>query len=327
MVKSGVFKKIAALTAAVTLVGSFAVGASAVSITTTTSYVTGSDNQKVSVSANVTGAGSGVEVTYYATKGDTVVYVDQDTASSAGAVTFDYVTAASNLKSGVKVGYTGATTAEATDITGYTITCGSNSTIVPTNNTGGTFTFPYTMPDGQALNTVTSSGAAVTTSSYSNGNITVVLGNVTADTTLTVTTKDAVVLNPAGEYIQGAAVVSKGTDDKVEEGNASDASSSAGDRKLSVIGKVADTEEYGIIVSETAISSGSVDNLPSDGVYQAKGKNESGFFAVQLIDTASTNAELVKAGTAYYTAIYYKNANTNKYVIAANTNTVTAASN
>ena len=112
MVKTGVFKKIAALTAAVTLVGSFAVGASAVGISTTTTYVQGSENQKVAVTATVTDAGSEVEVTYYATNssGD-VVYVDQDTASTAGSATFNYVTAAANLKSDVKVGYTGATAA------------------------------------------------------------------------------------------------------------------------------------------------------------------------------------------------------------------------
>ena len=315
MVKTGVFKKIAALTAAVTLVGSFAVGASAVSIQTTTSYVAGSNNQKVSVKANVTGAGSGVEVTYYATKGAEVVYVDQDTASTGGAVTFDYVTAASNLKSNVKVGYTGATAATPSDVSGYTITCEGKSTVVPTTNAGGTFTFAYTMSDGQALDKVTSTGAEVIDASYSEGNITVVLAAVTADTTLTVVTKDAVVLNPTGRYLQSAAIVSDGTNDTVEDENPGDFTSEDGNRKLSVLAQVVDSDEYGIIVSETAITAGTVATLPK-GAYKAKGKSAEGYFAVQLIDTAAeASAELIKANTNYYTAVYYKTAS--GYVIVA----------
>ena len=315
MVKTGVFKKIAALTAAVTLVGSFAVGASAVSIQTTTSYVAGSNNQKVSVTANVTGAGSGVEVTYYATKGAEVVYVDQDTASAAGAVTFDYVTAASNLKSNVKVGYTGATGATPSDVSGYTITCEGKSTVVPTTNVGGTFTFAYTMPDGKALDKVESTGAAVTDASYSEGNITVVLAAVTADTTLTVVTKDAVVINPTGEWLQSAAIVSDGKTDTVEDETPGDITSEAGNRKLSVLAKVVDSDEYGIIVSDTAIPAGPVAALP-EGAYKAKGKSAEGYFAVQLIDTEAADAtEFIKANTNYYTAVYYKTAS--GYVIVA----------
>lgn len=316
MVKTGVFKKIAALTAAVTLVGSFAVGASAVvSIQTTTSYVAGSNNQKVSVTANVTGAGSKVEVTYYATKGAEVVYVDQDTATAAGAVKFEYVTAASDLESAVKVGYTGATSAVASDVTGYTITCGDQSTVVPTSNEGGTFTFAYAMPDGQALDKVTSTGAAVNGASYSEGYITVVLAAVTADTTLTVVTKDAVVLNPTGEYLQSAAIVSNGKTDAVEDETPGDITSEAGNRKLSVLAKVVDSDDYGIIVSETAITAGTVATLP-EGAYKAKGKSAEGYFAVQLIDTAdAASTDFIKANTNYYTAVYYKTAS--GYVIVA----------
>lgn len=324
MVKTGVFKKIAALTAAVTLVGSFAVGASAVGISTTTTYVQGSENQKVAVTATVTDAGSEVEVTYYATNssGD-VVYVDQDTASTAGSATFNYVTAAANLKSDVKVGYTGATAATPSDVTGYTITCGDKSSVVPTENEGGTFTFAYAMPDGKALDTVTSDGATVVSASYSNGTLTVVLSAVTKDTTLNVVVKDATVLNPTGSYIQGAAIVSDGkTDEYTTEEGSSDVTSVAGDRKLSVIGQVKDSDVYGIIVSEAAITAGNVTELPSEGVYQAKGKNADGYFAVQLIDTATESAEFIKAGTPYYTAIYYKTES--GYTIVANTDTVTA---
>lgn len=324
MVKTGVFKKIAALTAAVTLVGSFAVGASAVGISTTTTYVQGSENQKVAVTATVTDAGSEVEVTYYATNssGD-VVYVDQDTASTAGSATFNYVTATANLKSDVKVGYTGAAAATPSDVTGYTITCGDKSSVVPTENEGGTFTFAYAMPDGKALDKVESADATVVEASYSNSTITVVLGAVTKDTTLNVVVKDATVSNPTGSYIQGAAIVSDGkTDEYTTEEASSDVTSVAGDRKLSVIGQVKDSEVYGIIVSENAITAGNVTNLPSEGVYQAKGKNADGYFAVQLIDTATENADFIKAGTPYYTAIYY--ATESGYTIVANTNTVTA---
>ena len=324
MVKTGVFKKIAALTAAVTLVGSFAVGASAVGISTTTTYVQGSENQKVAVTATVTDAGSEVEVTYYATNssGD-VVYVDQDTASTAGSATFNYVTAAANLKSDVKVGYTGAAAATPSDVTGYTITCGDKSSVVPTENEGGTFTFAYAMPDGKALDKVESADATVVEASYSNSTITVVLGAVTKDTTLNVVVKDATVLNPTGSYIQGAAIVSDGkTDEYTTEEASSDVTSVAGDRKLSVIGQVKDSDAYAIIVSENAITAGNVTNLPSEGVYQAKGKNADGYFAVQLIDTATENADFIKAGTPYYTAIYY--ATESGYTIVANTNTVTA---
>ncbi len=326
MVKTGVFKKIAALTAAVTLVGSFAVGASAVGISTKTTYVQGSENQKVAVTATVTDAGSKVEVTYYATNssGD-VVYVDQDTASTAGSATFNYVTAAANLKSDVKVGYTGATAATPSDVTGYTITCGDKSSVVPTTNDGETFTFAYAMPDGKALDTVTSDGATVVEASYSNDTITVVLGPVNKDTTLTVVTKDATVLNPTGSYIQGAAIVSDGTNDEVTEGSG-DVTSDAGNRKLSVIGQVKDSDVYGIIVSESSITAGNVTALPTEegvGVYQAKGKNEDGYFAVQLIDTeAAEKAEFIKAGTPYHTAIYYKAGS--GYTIVANAETVTA---
>lgn len=315
MVKTGVFKKIVALTAAVTLVGSFAVGASAVSIQTTTSYVAGSNNQMVSVRANVTDVPSKVEVTYYATQGAEVVYIDQNTASAAGAVTFDYVTDASDLKSNVKVGYTGATGATPSVVSGYTITCGDQSTVVPTSNEGGTFTFAYTMPDGKALDKVESDGATVTDASYSDSKITVILATVTADTTLTVKTKDAVVINPTGEYLQSAAIVSDGKTDAVEDETPGDITSAAGNRKLSVLAKVVDSDEYGIIVSETAITAGPVAALP-EGAYAARGKSAEGYFAVQLIDTADdASAELIKANTNYYTAVYYKTAS--GYVIVA----------
>ena len=112
------------------------------------------------------------------------------------------------------------------------------------------------------------------------------------------------------------------TDEYTTEEGSSDVTSAAGNRKLSVIGQVKDSDVYGIIVSEAAITAGNVTELPSEGVYQAKGKNADGYFAVQLIDTATENADFIKAGTPYYTAIYY--ATESGYTIVANTNTVTA---
>ena len=125
------------------------------------------------------------------------------------------------------------------------------------------------MPDGKALDTVTSDDATVVSASYSNGTLTVVLSAVTKDTTLNVVVKDATVLNPTGSYIQGAAIVSDGkTDEYTTEEGSSDVTSVAGDRKLSVIGQVKDSDVYGIIVSENAITAGNVTELPSEGVYQ-----------------------------------------------------------
>lgn len=308
MVKTGVLKKLAALTSAVALMGSFAAMAGAVDITTTTSYVADSQNQKVEVAVNVTGIGGELEVTYYATNADSeVVYVDQTTANASGAATFNYVTGAENLKSSVKVGYTDAEAAEEADVTGYTITCGEESAVVPTTNEGGTFTFPYTMPEGNKLDSVTSEDITVTDASYSEGTLTVVLPAVTKNVTLTVNTSGSTVTNPSGEYVDGAAIISDGNTDPIEEEQYEDAvSSEAGDRKVSVIGKVLDSEEYGVIISASEITAGNVSDLPSEGVYEAKGKNDSGYFAVQVIDNGAEGDELFDAEATYYTAVYYK---------------------
>ena len=60
------------------------------------------------------------------------------------------------------------------------------------------------------------------------------------------------------------------------------------------------------------------------GVYEAKGKNADGYFAVQLIDNGEGDDALIKVGTAYNTAIYFQNPNTLKYTIVAG-NAVTVA--
>lgn len=353
MVKNGMFKKVAALTATVTMVGSFAVAvgaeettgtatATAPQVTTTTTYTAGSNNAKVTVTANVANVENGAQVTYYATKGSDIVYVDQTEAGTNGAAAFEYVTAATNLMSNVKVGYTGATAAVDDKVNGYTITLGSTVQTVPTEKNGGTYTFPYTMPEGKQLKDVTAKAGesdtvveVVTSSEYNNGSLTVVLNGLYCDITLTVETEEKIVLNPSGEYVKGAAVISNGKTDEYtsQEPTNVDVVSSVGDRKLTVIGKVVDSKDYGILISETAITLGDFDDLNSYALgtnrFASKGKDDNGYFAIQLIDTTTvddTNSHIVKADTDYYTAVYYKNENTEKYVIVLGGSPVKAVS-
>ncbi len=320
MVKTGVFKKIAALTAAVAMVSAFAASACAVRVETTTQYVVGEET-KVNVIANVSELGGAVEVTYYATNGDDVVFVDQTTAEDDGTASFDYVTAATNLKSAVKVGYDEAPAAVDGDVPVYTISGEGITTVeVPTLNIDGTHTLAYTLPEGKVYKDVTAVGADVTSAEYADGTLTVILANATGNVVLTVNTDNAIILNPTGSFVDGAAIVSDGT---VDEGG-EDVAAEEGNRKVTVIGQVADTTEYGIIVSAVAITAGEVDELPA-GNYAAQGKNDAGYFAVQVIDNGNDTAEeaLFQSGVAYNTAVYYKNANTGKYVIVAG-NSVTA---
>lgn len=321
MVKTGVFKKIAALTAAVAMVGAFAASASAVNVTTTTQYVEGNE-AKVNVIANVSDLGGAVEVTYYATNGDEVVYVDQATAKTDGTATFDYVTAATNLDSGVKVGYTNATAAEDASIPGYVISGeGIAAVKVPTEEINGTHALAYTLADGKVFKGVTAEGATVVSAEYANGTLTVVLADAAGDVALTVVAEDAIVYPDAtGSFVAGAAIISDGAADY--EG-AEDVNAEKGNRKLTVIAQVADAAEYGIIVSADAIEAGEVEALPA-GAYVAKGTNDAGFFAVQVIDNGEdAEGALIQSGKAYNTAIFFKNANTGKYTIVAG-NAVTA---
>lgn len=329
MVKTGVFKKIAALTAALAAVGSFAVCANAVSINTTTSYVADSENTKVSVTASVTGAGSEVEVTYYATNGSNdVVYVDQATANTEGSATFNYVTAATNLNSAVKVGYTGATGAEETIVDCYSITCNEQTAYVPTTNSGGTYTFNYTMPDCKTLDSVTADkGTTVTSSVFGNNTLTVVLGQISANVTLAVSTKDSTVTNPSGQIISAAAVVSDGENDNWssdETGLESLVNANEGNRKLTVLGKVNDSDDYGIAISTSEITS-----LASSDVtmFAARSKNDAGYFAVQLIDTNDDGGNdcWIKSNTDYYVAVYYLNSEQSYVFVPLNTSVKAAA--
>jgi len=318
MVKTGVFKKIAALTAAVAMVGAFAASASAVNVTTTTQYLADSNNAKVNVIANIDGLGGAVEVTYYATNGSDVVYVDQTTASAAGAATFDYVTDATDLDSAVKVGYTAATAATDADVPGYTISGdGITAVTVPTENIDGTHTLAYTLPDGKVFVDVTATGATVTSSEYANGELTVVLADAEGDVALTVNTKDAIVRNPSLEGVDAAGIVSTGV---IDEG-AEDVAAAEGNRVLTVLAKAVDTDEYGIIVTkDTRDAEYAKADMPNNGKWAAKGKNDAGYFAVQLIDEQdlAVNADdaLLSPGLDYNVYLYYLDGNTDTYKVS-----------
>lgn len=315
--KTGVFKKLVALAAVVAMVCSFAVCASAVSVTTTTQYVPESNNLKVSVTANVSGIEGATEqnpiqVTYYATNPaaaatNGVVYVDQKPTTN-GSVSFPFVTNAAYLKSAAKVGYTSGT-ATADNITGYTLTCKDYTIDVPT--AGGAISIPYTPADGRTVKEVSVEGATKVSDNYANNNLTLVLSNVTGDVTVNVTEEDLIVLNPEGEYMTGGLVIADGRNDKDEDNNelVENAKAAAGDRKLTVVGTVVDLKpgaEYGIIVSTSAIEEETVAELPA-GAYKALGKGTNGVFAVQIIDTsAAEDTTFLVPETDYYTAIYYQ---------------------
>lgn len=322
MVKTGVFKKIAALTAAVAMMASFALCASAAEVQTTTQYVNGT--QEINVIASVSGAGAAAEVTYYATNGAKNVYIDQKTADEDGAVSFDYVTdAADLLKSNVLVGYTGASaTATDDDIPGYTISgTGITDLNVPTENINGTHVLDYALDAGKIVTGVTAEGATVSNAIYANGKLTVTLAGATGNVVLSVATEDAATHNPSIDFVDAALIVSDGTADEVIEVLEGDGDNTvkAGDRKLSVLACVTDATEYGVLVSTEAIEDSVVVGALDENIaFRALGANDSGFFAVQLIDTdADTSEAMLQTGVKYYTAVYYKHPDTNTYYITA----------
>ena len=339
MAKNGVLKKIAALATAIILVVCFAVSASAVNVATTTAYTNGTED--VTVNVTVTGIDEGTNVTYYAKKDAVDVHIDQAKATASGA-SFEFVTAATNLDSSVKVGYTGASEAEDADITGYTVTYPAGSKVYPTETT--TVTFPYALGEGKLFNTVnvTAGTATVANATYADGTVTVTFAaKLAGDVTLAVATTDAPVEVPTATatFIDAAAVVATDKIDGTvaEDGETRNPNDSqetidanadqAGDRKLTVIGKVNAEAAYGIIVSETAIESGVI-NAAAFGAYTSYAgatKNELGEFAIQLIDTSAADSEdaFVKKGVNYYVAIYALDAN-GSYVITAGANAIQA---
>ncbi len=341
MAKNGVLKKIAALATAIALVVCFAVSASAVNVATTTAYTNGTED--VTVNVTVTGIDEGTNVTYYAKKDAVDVHIDQAKATASGA-SFEFVTAATNLDSSVKVGYTGASEAEDADITGYTVNYPAGSKVYPTETT--TVTFPYALGEGKLFNTVdvTAGTATVANATYADGTVTVTFAaKLAGDVTLAVATTDAPVEVPTATatFIDAAAVVATDKIDGTVSGEGKDAvtnpddsqetidanADQAGDRKLTVIGKVNAEAAYGIIVSETAIESGVI-NAAAFGAYTSYAgatKNELGEFAIQLIDTSAADSEdaFVKKGVNYYVAIYALDAN-GSYVITAGANAIQA---
>lgn len=332
MAKNGVFKKITALAMAIALVVCFAVSASAVSVATTTQYVDGND---IRVNVTVTGVSENANVTYYAKKGDADVHIDQTKASGTTA-TFQFDTAATNLDSTVKVGYTGASEAENADITGYTVTHPNGSVVIPTEAL--TVTISYTPTPGKVFDevTVTDGTATIASAVPGEGNtVTVTFGaKLAGDVTLAVTekvVKDAP--TATAEVIDAAAIVSTGkvdgviVDDKtvVDE----DVVAEKGNRKLTVIGKVGAAQAYGIVVSEgVAITSGAVTAAEFEAMTSYAGATKddaTGVFAIQLIDTSAEDSgeAFVKKGVDYYTAVYALDAN-GDYIITANAETVRA---
>lgn len=328
MVKFGALKKIAALTAAIAMVLSFAICAGAVNIETTTQYVEGTENAKVNVIANVSGLGEALYVTYYATNDDGDVYIDQENVVD-GAATFDYVTAATNLNSNVKVGYAAGTAAEETVIDGYevTVTDGTATPAVIPTNSDSTVVLAYNVGATNEVTGVSATGATAELVTYDATSVTVNLTNVKGDVAITVTTQALANVDAEGEFVSAGAVVSNGANDVIydAEGNPMGAEGEAyradeGDRKLTVLAKVLNSTEYGVIITKEPINNvGAVDSIDGiDGVYAAKGTNATGHFAVQLIDNgADEDGALIQSGVGYNTYVYYKTVD--GYMIVAGT--------
>ncbi len=349
-------KKIIALVTAIALVVCFAVSASAaVSVRTTTQYVSGSADIKVNVTVTGTEGeiAEGTNVTYYATKGSANVHIDQAQATASGAA-FEFNTEATNLESTVLVGYTGASAAEDAVIEGYTVTYPNGTKIVP--NTGVTsVTINYTPTAGQVFSAVrvTSGTAEVdadATTATADGTVTVVFTEALAgDVTLAVDEEDAPIgtLTATAGHIESAAVVVKlatdsntyndgikidgvvtgegdneVTDPMDSEDTIAVNADKVGDRKLTVIGNVTQAEAYGIIVSTEEIATTKVSEARFESDYAANAyagatKNAEGDFAIQLIDTSVEDSDaFVKAGVTYYTAVYAQDAS-GAYVITA----------
>ena len=327
MVKT--LKKLAALTAAVALVCSFAVCASAVTVTTTTTYA-GQTGDKVSVTAVVTAEGTelnGAQVTYYATNAaatatDTVVYLDQKPAAD-GSATFTYETnAAYLLNSTAKVGYTAGTAVDA-PLSGIAVKLdGVLQTVIPYATLNGTHTVRYTPTAGKIVTGVTASNGTAEFVDADATSFTFILTDASAGVEISVIEETPAVeieatITPinAGGIVAGA-----DSNDAVEGGELADsAKAEEGNRKLTVIGKVtgeAQGAEFGIIVAD-AIDADATE-LPA-GAFKALEKNAAGYFAVQLIDSSDdATSEFIKSGEEYETAIYVKVGDTCKIIKGVN---------
>lgn len=311
MAKTGVLKKVAALTAAFALVGSFAVSASAaVGVETTTTYKSG-DTSKIDVSVNVTGVANGTMVTYYATNPNStlennVVYVNQTNAKDGADFTF--TTNASYLEGtavlagadGEDTPASGAISGRVVNVTGDGIT--ATAKYIPNGATTGTIVVPCTA-SVVANTVVTSNNATVTAFTLSGGNLTISLRNITGTEAIAVAVEAADVANVSAQHIDSAAT------------NGAANETDAGNGKITVLAKVAgEVEEFGILTSASAIADGTASDLSAYNAYKALGRNATGHFAVQLIGDASETS-IVKLGTTYNTAVYYKVAGT-YYIVA-----------
>ncbi len=341
MAKNNVFKKAVALVAAIMLVVCFAVSASAVNVQTTTTYA-GND---VHVDVTVTGVAANSNVTYYATRViegvNTPVHIDQTQAEGTTAH-FEFNTDAANLMSAVKVGSVDA--AAATDsIEGYTVTYNGDGKIVPNGESSYSLTFDYEGTPNYEFKEATAAPAENVTgfsASQDGEYITFTFTAITGDITITSTeeevpvgtvTAEATALEAAGLVVKAYAgdiedyeheikwdgTIVDGETVWTEDANAE----KVNDRKITVIGKVAQATEYGVIVTKDAITEGAISANAfkaledANKTYAGATIGDDGIFAVQLIDTSDITAPaFIEAGT-YNTAIYAKDAN-GAYVIS-----------
>lgn len=243
MLNSKAFKKLAALTAAVALVGSFAVSASA-AVTTKTTYA----DEGIEVEVRVTGYENGTHVTYYAEKAGTPYHVDQATVEN-GTATFDlFVTDAENLDANVLVN------GIEDKITGRKISVvkgSANVTVIPTEEDEKLVVVTPDLTEGYVYDGIEVEGAEAVATPGNDGTYNVTLSNFTADVVITVKEKVAPVdPTPVLKYI-GAGYIKDG------EGV-----------KITVIGQVkdlADDSEFGAKIAGTAFKS--LVEAPTDGYY------------------------------------------------------------
>lgn len=333
MVKT--FRKLAALTAAVALVASFAVCASAaVTVNTTSTYL---DADTVSVSATVTGTegelANGAQVTYYATNAAAdatagVVHIDQAPATD-GSAQFNFKTDADYLRSAVKIGYTGASAAVDSIIPGIftlTVTDGDANTVSTyiSENTdpNKTYEVNYTPAEGKQVSALTVAGGTATIVSAADGKLVFTLSGlpaVSGNIVVTVTETEIQVSTATGRVVAaGGIIAGANSNDKLDDGSeiAEGFKAAEGNRKLTVIAEVIGegVTEYGVIVAENIDDSATT--LPDARVYAAKGKADNGMFAVQLIDTENDLevANFIVPGVEYETAVYFKVGNVYKIV-------------
>lgn len=311
MVKT--FKRIAALAMAIALVVCFAVSASAaVTVTTTTQYAGTQDN--VNVTVNVEGATGADYITYYATNGSTPVYIDQSAATS-GAATFKFQTAATNLNSAVKVGYTGAQSAEDADVTANTVKYGDATlATLPTEQPTANVTISeYPLTAGNEVKAVTATNATVDTFAYANGDISVTLSAIKGDVVLTVEEEAAEADTSVATMLDAAGLTVDST------------------RKFTVLGAATGSEEFGVIITKDTIETKTYSEADfaeaftaNEEKFEAITSGQNGVFAVQIIDEATDDAEmLIKAGETYNVAVYAKTSNGTGYKVVVKAEAVT----